>query len=184
MAAPSLLGCGRAATRKVRGRADAGRGERGREDLLGLPLPPRGCSAPLGGTYPAGHLPSPGPVAQVSAPSAQAAGVVGGAHARGRTAALPAEPLQPGGWRRFRACALGVADGAGAAGPPLPPPGAPCAPPITSVPPRSFVLRGALQVLRLEARGLRGAAPSAALCTRPAGSGTPPLPTSKMLVSS
>ncbi|XP_076210720.1 NADH dehydrogenase [ubiquinone] flavoprotein 3, mitochondrial isoform X1 [Aptenodytes patagonicus] len=33
------------------------------------------------------------------------------------------------------------------------------------------------KVLRLEARGLRGAAPSAALCTRPAGSGTPPLPT-------
>ncbi|XP_037232522.1 NADH dehydrogenase [ubiquinone] flavoprotein 3, mitochondrial isoform X1 [Falco rusticolus] len=30
------------------------------------------------------------------------------------------------------------------------------------------------KVLRLEARGLRGAAPSAALCTRPAGSGTPP----------
>ncbi|KAM6283604.1 NADH dehydrogenase [ubiquinone] flavoprotein 3, mitochondrial isoform 3-T3 [Spheniscus humboldti] len=32
------------------------------------------------------------------------------------------------------------------------------------------------KVLRLEARGLRGAAPSATLCTRPAGSGTPPLP--------
>ncbi|XP_068011298.1 NADH dehydrogenase [ubiquinone] flavoprotein 3, mitochondrial isoform X1 [Melanerpes formicivorus] len=30
------------------------------------------------------------------------------------------------------------------------------------------------KVLRLEARGLGGAAPSAALCTRPAGSGTPP----------
>ncbi|XP_059676490.1 NADH dehydrogenase [ubiquinone] flavoprotein 3, mitochondrial isoform X2 [Gavia stellata] len=30
------------------------------------------------------------------------------------------------------------------------------------------------KVLRLEARGLPGAAPSAALCTRPAGSGTPP----------
>ncbi|XP_064008670.1 NADH dehydrogenase [ubiquinone] flavoprotein 3, mitochondrial isoform X3 [Pogoniulus pusillus] len=30
------------------------------------------------------------------------------------------------------------------------------------------------KVLRLEARGLAGAAPSAALCTRPAGSGTPP----------
>ncbi|XP_054251068.1 NADH dehydrogenase [ubiquinone] flavoprotein 3, mitochondrial [Indicator indicator] len=30
------------------------------------------------------------------------------------------------------------------------------------------------RVLRLEARGLGGAAPSAALCTRPAGSGTPP----------
>ncbi|XP_056183292.1 NADH dehydrogenase [ubiquinone] flavoprotein 3, mitochondrial isoform X2 [Falco biarmicus] len=33
------------------------------------------------------------------------------------------------------------------------------------------------KVLRLEARGLRGAAPSAALCTRPAGSGTPPTQT-------
>ncbi|GAB0178280.1 NADH dehydrogenase flavoprotein 3, mitochondrial [Grus japonensis] len=30
------------------------------------------------------------------------------------------------------------------------------------------------KVLRLEASGLRGAVPSAALCTRPAGSGTPP----------
>ncbi|XP_050767566.1 NADH dehydrogenase [ubiquinone] flavoprotein 3, mitochondrial [Gymnogyps californianus] len=30
------------------------------------------------------------------------------------------------------------------------------------------------KVLRLEGRGLRGAAPSAALCTRPAGSGMPP----------
>ncbi|KAM6283603.1 NADH dehydrogenase [ubiquinone] flavoprotein 3, mitochondrial isoform 2-T2 [Spheniscus humboldti] len=35
------------------------------------------------------------------------------------------------------------------------------------------------KVLRLEARGLRGAAPSATLCTRPAGSGTPPLPPTK-----
>ncbi|XP_064008671.1 NADH dehydrogenase [ubiquinone] flavoprotein 3, mitochondrial isoform X4 [Pogoniulus pusillus] len=33
------------------------------------------------------------------------------------------------------------------------------------------------KVLRLEARGLAGAAPSAALCTRPAGSGTPPAKT-------
>ncbi|XP_065484143.1 NADH dehydrogenase [ubiquinone] flavoprotein 3, mitochondrial isoform X4 [Caloenas nicobarica] len=33
------------------------------------------------------------------------------------------------------------------------------------------------KVLRLEARGLRGAAPSAALCTRPVGSGTAPPPT-------
>ncbi|XP_029876180.1 NADH dehydrogenase [ubiquinone] flavoprotein 3, mitochondrial isoform X2 [Aquila chrysaetos chrysaetos] len=30
------------------------------------------------------------------------------------------------------------------------------------------------EVLRLEARGLRGAAPSAALCTKPVGSRTPP----------
>ncbi|XP_074760386.1 NADH dehydrogenase [ubiquinone] flavoprotein 3, mitochondrial isoform X3 [Athene noctua] len=37
------------------------------------------------------------------------------------------------------------------------------------------------KVLRLEAQGLRGAVPSAALCTRPAGSGTPP--TSKMLTT-
>uniref|UniRef100_A0A8D0F7W6 NADH dehydrogenase [ubiquinone] flavoprotein 3, mitochondrial n=1 Tax=Strix occidentalis caurina TaxID=311401 RepID=A0A8D0F7W6_STROC len=42
---------------------------------------------------------------------------------------------------------------------------------------RSFAFRGALQVLRLEARGRRGALPSAALCTRPAGSGTPPTKT-------
>lgn len=49
-----------------------------------------------------------------------------------------------------------------------------CAPEVTRVPLRLFVLCGALQVLRLEARGLAGAAPSAALCTRPAGSGTPP----------
>ncbi|XP_075029309.1 NADH dehydrogenase [ubiquinone] flavoprotein 3, mitochondrial isoform X2 [Calonectris borealis] len=33
------------------------------------------------------------------------------------------------------------------------------------------------KVLRLEARGLRGATPSVALCTRPVGSGTMPPPT-------